>query len=81
MRVYGAGWYGERDPHRKCVLGWLHEQSPGHRRPCTSPRRRQCRAGLSEHGYDVRAEWWLKLHDAGGSPEPMQIYDWCQLPF
>lgn len=50
-------------------------------RPCTSPRRHQCRTGLSEHGYRVRAEWWLKLHDAGGSPEPMQSYDWCELPW
>jgi hypothetical protein len=44
-RGYGTPWFGDWEPSKACVLGWLHEQKQAHRRPCTSPRRQQCRRG------------------------------------
>lgn len=50
--------------HWRCQV-WFTSTFFERGRPCTSPRRRQCRSGLSEHDYDERADWWWREHQAG----------------
>lgn len=47
-------------------------------RPCTSPRRHHCRAGLSEHGYWDRSGWWMQQRYAGRKGHPLLHYDRCE---
>lgn len=57
---------------RWCAMG----SRTGHRRPCTSPRRHGCRAGLTQfHGYFTREAWRWQQREAGRRDFPDTDWD------
>lgn len=50
-------------------------------RSCTSPRRRQCRAGITQfHGYFSREAWRWQQIEAGRRGYPHTDWDRCSNP-
>lgn len=65
---------------RDWPLGLSIARPRSDRWPCTSPRRHQCRAGLSRGGYGTRERWRYQQHDAGRRGYAHTSWDQCRNP-
>ncbi len=74
-------------PRLPLMIAWRCDAWPdlgectNDRRPCTSPTRNHCRAGLTRHGYFTRMAWRYQQSDAGLSGYAHTDWDSCHNPF